>query len=382
MRSIFFRSLVTMFVFLILVPSTQASAADEIKIPQEIVVSGPPLTSSPAILMMAVAPEFENILGTKIKMIPTDILASQCLLAKIGKADLWSVHMGSGYRALYGVEEYAVEKWGPQKIRIAWKGAQNNLSMMARAKSDIKTIADLKGRKVGVYAGGEGYISACLAFANLTLDDVDVVPATGYTGALKMLLENKVESAFLGVSSAGTFEIAASPGGLQVLPLPHDDKEGWKRLQKVYPALSRSIPPKGVGVEEGQGIEMLGFPRALFAYDVEDEGTTYAVAKVWTEGHEAYKDKHKELPFDTLENALNCLELPAPYHAGSVRYFKEKGVWTEEHEKWQQNQLRLENARQDAWQKAVSEAKSKGMEIDKDNKEWVALWAGYLNSIE
>ena len=104
--------------------------------------------------------------------------------------------MGSGYRSLYGVEEYAVTKWGPQRIRLAWKGAQNNLSMMARAKSDIKTMADLKGRRVGVYAGGEGYISACLAFAGLTLDDVKVVPATGYTGALNMLLENKVEAAY------------------------------------------------------------------------------------------------------------------------------------------------------------------------------------------
>ncbi len=184
------------------------------------------------------------------------------------------------------------------------------------------------------------------------------------------------------MSSAGTFEIAASPGGLRVLPLPHDDKEGWKRVQKVYPALSRSIPPKGVGVEEGQGVEILGFPRALFAYDFEDEGTTYAVAKVWTEGLEAYQGKHKELPFNTLENALDCLELPAPYHEGAVKYFKERGVWTEEHEKWQMNQLRLEDARQEAWKKALAEAKSKGIEVTKDNKQWINLWMGHLNSIE
>lgn len=371
--------LIVLFSFFL---STQAPAADKIEIPKEIVVSGPPITSSPAIMLLAVAPEFEKILGTKIKAIPTDLLASQCLLAKIGKADLWNVHIGSGYRSLYGVEEYAVKKWGPQRIRLAWKGAQNSLSMMVRAKSNIKSIADLKGRKVGVYAGGEGYIGACLAFAGLTLDDVKVVPATGYSGALKMLLENKVESAFIGVSSAGTYEIAASPGGLRVLPLPHDDKEGWKRLQKVYPALSRSTPPKGVGVEEGQGVEMLGFARALFAYDFEDEGVSYAVAKVWTEGFESYKGKHKELKYNTLENALNCLELPCPYHAGAVKYFKEKGVWTEKHEKWQQNQLRLENARQEAWKKALSEADSKGIKVDRHSKEWIALWKGYLKAIE
>lgn len=370
-------------IVLLLVPfSSQLLAADNLQIPKEIVVSGPPVTSSPSILLLAVAPEFEKILGTKIKTIPSDILASQCLLTKIGKADLWNVHLGSGYRALYGVEEYADIKWGPQRIRLAWKGAQNNLSMMVRAKSNIKSIADLKGRKVGVYAGGRGYISACLAFAGLTLDDVKVIPATGYTGALKMLLENKVESAFLGVSSAGSFEIAASPDGLRVLPLPHEDKEGWKRLQKVYPALSRSTPPEGVGVEEGQGVEMLGFARALFSYDVEEEAVPYAVAKVWTEGFESYKEKHKELKFNTLENALDCLELPSPYHSGAIKYFKEKGVWTETHEKWQQNQLRLEDARQEAWKNALTEADEKGIKVDIKNEQWVALWKNHLNAVE
>lgn len=382
MKTDLFRSLLVPLALSIAFITNPVLAADGMNIPKEITVSGPPLTSSPAILLLGVAPEFEKILGTKIKMVPTDLLASQCLLAKIGKADIWNVHMGSGYRALYGVEEYATEKWGPQRIRIVWKGAQNNLSMMTRADSGIKSMADLKGRKVGVYAGGEGYIGACLAFAGLTLDDVKVVPATGYTGALKMLLENKVESAFLGVSSAGTFEIAASPGGLRVLPLPHDDKEGWKRVQKVYPALSRSTPPEGVGVGEGQGVEMLGFPRALFAYDAADEAVSYAFAKVFAEGYDAYKDNHKELPFNTLENALHCLELPAPYHGGAVKYFKEKGVWTDEHEKWQQNQLRLEDARQEAWKKALAEANSKKIEIDKDNEQWVDLWMGYLKAIE
>jgi TRAP transporter TAXI family solute receptor len=351
-------------------------------IPKEIIVSGPPVTSSPSILLLAVAPEFGKTVGSKIKVIPTDLLASQCLLAKIGKADVWNVHLGSGYRAIYGVEEYAVKKWGPQRVRLAWKGAQNNLSMMVRAKSNIKTMADLRGRRVGVYAGGEGYISACLAFGNLTLKDVKVVPATGYTGALNMLLENKVESAFLGVSSAGTFEIAASPGGLRVLPLPHNDTEGWKRLQKVYPALSRSTPPKGVGVEEGQGVEMLGFPRALFAYDFSNEAVSYGIAKVWTEAYDAYKGKHNELKFNTLENALDCLELPCPYHEGTIKYFKERGVWTEAHEKWQANQLRLEDARQDAWKKALAEAESKGIKIDMHNKEWTTLWRSYLDAIE
>ena len=108
MKFRFLHSLLILVVLFTFFLSTQAPAADKMKIPKEIVVSGPPVTSSPTIMLLAVAAEFEKILGTKINSIPTDLLASQCLLANIGKADLWNVHMGSGYRSLYGVEEYAV----------------------------------------------------------------------------------------------------------------------------------------------------------------------------------------------------------------------------------------------------------------------------------
>ena len=361
-------------------PTTTAEPS--IKIPAEITVSGPPVTSSPSILLLGVVPEYEALMGTKVKMIPTDLLSSQCLLCKIGKADLWNVHLGSGYRALFGVEEYCTYEWGPQRIRLSWAGAMNRLGMAARENSGIETIADLEGRKIAVYTGSEGFIGACLAFAGLTLDDVQVVPATGYTGALTMLVENKVEAAFTGISSAGTYEIAESPGGLRFLPLPKTDAAGWKRLQRVYPALIPSTVPEGIGVEESWGVEILGFPRALFAYDTNDPGVSYATAKAWTEGYEAYKDRHNELVYNTLENALDVLLLPCPYHQGSIAYFEEIGVWTDELEQWQQNQLRLEQARQDAWAEAIADAESRDIKVDVGNAEWLALWQSYLDNIE
>jgi TRAP transporter TAXI family solute receptor len=265
---------------------------------------------------------------------------------------------------------------------MAWIGGPALLTMAVRGNSGINTIQDLKGKKIGVYAGSEGFISACLAFGNLTLDDVKVVPATGYAGALTQLSENRVDSAFAAISSPVCFEMDESPAGLRFIALPHHDKAAWKRLQRIYPALLPYTVPQGVGTKAGWGVEMLGFPRGNFVYADQKDVISYAVAKVCAEGYDSYKDKHKELKFWTKEAAMDCIKVPTPYHTGSIKYFKEQGWWTPDHEKWQQNQVRLENMRQESWKKALAEAKEKGIKTEIDNKQWQDLWRSYLLKIE
>ena len=333
-------------------------------------------------VLLAVAPEYEKLMGTSIRIVPTELLQSQALLMRIGRADLWNVHLGSAYRAIFGTEEYCTPEWGPQPIRIVWKGSTNCLSLMTQANSGIKTMADLKGRKVAVYTGGGNYVAACLAFGGLTLDDVQVVPEAGYTGSLNSVLEGRTDAGFIGTTSAGTYEIAQSPAGLYAIPIPHSDTQGWARLQKIYPVLIPATVRESVGPEEVWGVEMLGFARGLYAYGTANPGATYATARAWTEGYDAYKDKHSELIENTLENALDIWSVPVPYHEGSIAYFKEIGVWTSGHDVWQRMQLEREQARQDAWGKAMLEAETRGINMVTSNTEWQALWQSYLNKID
>jgi uncharacterized protein len=356
------------------------AAAAEIKYPAEYKASTGPMTTQNTIQLMAIGPEFEKILKVKLRAIPADTLLANFLGVKNGVCNFWNVHLGSAYRAIYGVEEYCTPEFGPQRVQFAYKGAPVRLSMICRTDSGIKSLADLKGKKVATYAGGEGFISACLAFANLTLNDVAKIPGTGYAGALNLVLRNQADSAFCAIGDAS--EIAASPGGVRYLPIPQADKDGWKRLQKVYPALLPYKVPDGIGLKEAQGVEVLGFPFGLFVLASEPAGTSYGLTKVYNEGYEAFKDRHNELKYWTTQEAINCLETPTPYHAGSVQYWKEKGLWTKAHEEWQQKQLRLEQARQDAWPKALKEAQEKGMKTTIDNPQWQQLWRSYLDKIE
>ena len=69
------------------------------------------------------------------------------------------------------------------------------------------------------------------------------------------------------------------------------------------------------------------------------------------EGKPIYEPVHVDLKDWTLENTLDMSRLPPiAYHDGCVKYFKEIGVWTPEHEAWQEKQLADQQARVDAWE--------------------------------
>jgi hypothetical protein len=379
MKRNIFCALVVVLVLAVFGPASLVAAAD-MKFPAEFRASCGPLTTQNTIKLMATAPEFERILNIKLRAIPADTLLANYLGLKNGVCNLWNVHTASAYRAIYGVEEYCTAELGPQRVQFAYKGSPVRLSMVCRGDSEIKSLADLKGKKVAVYAGGEGFISACLAFANLTLNDVVRVPATGYAGALNMVVRDQAQSAFCSIDDAS--EIIASPGGVRYLPIPHDNKEGWKRLQKVYPVLLPYKVPNGIGHKEAWGVELLGFAYGLFVLGSEQPGTSYGIAKVYNEGYETFKDRHNDLKFWTSQEAISCLNDPIPYHEGSVQYWKEKGLWTKDHEEWQQKQLKREKARQDSWKDALKEAQTKGIKTTIDNPQWQDLWRGYLAKIE
>lgn len=260
-------------------------------------------------------------------------------------------------------------------------GGPQLLSLMVRAKSEINSMAELKGKKIAVYAGGEGFVSSCLAYGDLRLTDVIVVPATGYAGAITMLSENKVDAAFADITSPICYELAQTPDGLRFLPLPKNDEAAWKRVQKVHPALMPYTVPDGLGVESAWNVELLGFPRAFFVFNEVDPIISYGVAKVCNEGYDSFKEAHVELYKWTFKTALTCLEAPIPYHEGAIEYFKSKGVWTEKHEAWQREMVGNENLRIEFWPKAIQEAKDKGIEVDRNNQEWIDLWKSYLGKI-
>jgi hypothetical protein len=121
----------------------------------------------------------------------------------------------------------------------------------------------------------------------------------------------------------------------------------------------------------------------MWTYANCDEKIVYNIVKAMHLGYDSYKDKYPGMSAMTLKYALAAALRPeVKYHAAAVKYFKEIGAWTPEIDKVQEKQVALETERLKAWEKALAEAKAKGIKVDYKNAKWKDLWYGYLNAIK
>ena len=241
----------------------------------------------------------------------------------------------TAFLAAQGLDEFSAEGWGPQPLQIVCMGSVVKPGMYVRADSDIKTISDLKGKRLPEIRGNPTVmreIGAILAFAGLSWDDVKKVPVSGFGASMQAMLDGDVDAAMASIFSPKVKELASGPHGCRFLEMPAADKEGWKRVQDKLPAMFPATQAKVPGLEKD--VELFGITYSLYCYPWVGDEVVYNVVKAISEGYDIFKGSHPWLKQFTLENMVrNASSLP--FHAGSVRYFKEAGVWTPELEAYQ-----------------------------------------------
>jgi uncharacterized protein len=271
---------------------------------------------------------------------------------KDGTGEFALVTQATGYLCLLGQGDFGDAKWGPQPIRMVWLGPViSSMSPWVRGDSDIKSLADLKGKRVAKAAGASAYwfgVKGLLAYGGLTLDDVVQVPVAGYSKQFEGLLEGSIDVAFGSVNSAKAMETATSAHGIRWLRLDPNDKEAWARCHKYAPWIVPIHLEKGAGISPDNPLNTCGYQYTVFAFPRCAEEIVYNVPKIVVEHKDYLKPIHTEFKNWTIKNALDLEVLKntmIPYHQGSIKYFKELGKWTPEHQAWQSKVLELEKKR-------------------------------------
>ena len=203
------------------------------------------------------------------------------------------------------------------------------VALHVRADSPIKTIAELKGKRVSSGFNAQKTIgrtiTALLANGGLTYKDVQGVLAPNVSRSAEDFIAGKTDVLFFALGSAPVKQAAATVGGLRVLPID-DSAEAMARLQKFMPgAYSMTINP-------APNIDGITTPTKVVAFDavfftradVPDD-VVYAVTK-------ALHDNKKDLVatfrpmslFDPDHMAKNIQEVP--FHPGALKYYKEIGI--------------------------------------------------------
>jgi len=202
----------------------------------------------------------------------------------------------------------------------------------AKGSSGIKTIADLKGKKVIItqraIASFDKFNEAVLATAGLTPADVTPVTVSGIVESVRSVTEDKVVAApvLLGIPLLREAD-AAIPGGIRVLELgPNDAK--LDELRGITTMILKPAKPL-VGVKA---------PTKVARFDVYlntgsdiSADTVYKVVKTVYENWSAMQKQMPPLrgvkPADLVP-----VKMSHPFHEGAVRYFKEAGIWTDAHQ--------------------------------------------------
>jgi len=107
-----------------------------------------------------------------------------------------------------------------------------------------------------------------------------------------------------------------------------------------------------------------------------DPELIYQMIKWWDQNFDQIKSLHpsieKNMTVDFNYRLFNETFLPT--HEGTIRFFKEKGLWTEANQRRQDYLVKLVDLYTKAYQDALADAAKKGITVDPGNKDWTALW--------
>jgi TRAP transporter TAXI family solute receptor len=327
------------------------ASAQDVKLPQTLTFTAYDTGSSGFNIAVAVGKMFKDKHGSDVRVLPAGNDVARLAPLKGGRAQASMMGIGV-YFAQEGVFEFGAKEWGPQPLRLILASTDCNAVSLGVAKdTGVKQVKDLKGKRVGMVVGSPALNQnafGVLAFAGLTKADVKLVEFSSYGAMWKGIMNNEVDAAIASTISGQAKEAEASPRGVMFPPAPATDKAGWARINKISPYYAPHKATCGPGITAQAPVELPNYPYPIFtAYASQPADVVYGMAKSMIVNYDAYKDNTPGAA--GLELKRQILSWALPYHEGTVKAFKEAGVWKPEHETYNQRLVKRQETLAAAW---------------------------------
>ncbi|MEJ2374743.1 MAG: TAXI family TRAP transporter solute-binding subunit [Pseudolabrys sp.] len=200
-----------------------------------------------------------------------------------------------------------------------------------RNDSNIKTAADLKGKKVpGIYSSGKifAYLQrAWLAAAGMTQKDVTLVPASNFVVGIKAFMNGRTDAGYIPFNSGiGKQAMAKIPGGWHYLStgtVPNADEKAAQALPTARTVIIK--PGKHATGVMGKPTTLIAIDVAMFTNkDVPDDVVYKLVKTVYAGKSELTKAL---AAFGRFNPKHMVRKSSVPYHPGAIKAYKELGLW-------------------------------------------------------
>jgi TRAP transporter TAXI family solute receptor len=347
-----------------------AAQAEDVKLPPTMTFTAYDTGTAGFNIAVAVGKMMKDKYGTDLRVLPAGNDVARLAPLRAGRA--MSSAMGSGtYFAQEGVFEFGAREWGPQALQLVLSSVDCNAGSLGVARdTGVTEVKHLKGKRVGFVVGSPALNQnslAILAFGDLKQGDVKVVEFSSYGAMWKGLINNDTDAAFATTITGPAKEAETSPRGIIWPPLPHNDKAGWDRVQKVGSFFFPHIATCGAGISKEKPIELGNYPYPIFVvYGSQPADQVYALTKAMITGYDIYKDAAAGAGGLAAERQTK--KWVVPVHPGAVKALKEAGQWSDDQEAHNNALFKRQAALAAAW---ADYGKSK---TSADDKEFLAGW--------
>lgn len=267
-----------------------------------------------------------KIYGEKIPNVRPTVQATKASVENLqlmqqGRGEI-AFTLGDSLDAAWKGDEEAGFKTPLKKLRGIAAIYPNYVQIVASKDSGIRTLADLKGKRLSVGApksGTELNARAILAAAGLSYKDLGKIEYLPFAESVELMknrqLDATLQSAGLGVASIR--DLAASVDIVVVeVPKAVIDKAG-------APFVSTPIPANTYGGQTSD-VNTAAVVNFLVTHEGMKEETVYQMTKQIFENLPEIASSHSAGKAIKLEGALEGMSVPL--HPGAARYFKEKGL--------------------------------------------------------
>ena len=231
----------------------------------------------------AVADGVKKATGIKTSIVPSSNDTGRVLPVKSGEAQLFIAAGSTGWLATRGAGIFSQPQWGPQPLRISWRGGAYYTGFWTRGDSGIKTLKDVKGKRVGQVPGSptlNWLLQGAVAFGGYNMDQVKVVNMSGYGPGCKAVIQGSLDLFVSSTTSGYVRECAAKPSGIRWMDLKPSDKEAWKNLWTFAPWAGYGIPKVYAGKSKGvKPFTTLKYAAFFWSFDNTDTDTVLRVCQ-------------------------------------------------------------------------------------------------------
>lgn len=210
-------------------------------------------------------------------------------------------------------------------MRVLASVYPNAVQIVVPANSEIKSLEDLRGKRVSVGAPGSGTelnSRALLEAVGLSYQDLAAAQRLNFNETADALRDNDIDAGIwsVGPPTSSIMNLAATRN-IRLIPISQEQIDAARKIEPIFASYTL---PAGIydGVKEDTAT--VGIPNVWFVSEEMDDELAYQLTKMIYDRHKDLVAIHPAANDTTVE--FTMASSPVPLHPGALRYYEEVGA--------------------------------------------------------